>query len=158
MPARTAASSTSTARKVSGQTIASRRASSVTPSVAAPEEQALPTTSPHLRADICAIFADTQRSTTGHRKLVVRLRKIQEHCCGIIPKKAKKDGKQDEEDGNIRGSEETLAEKEFNLEISRCLLRVLPIKKTEPVGDRIIRFVGLFLSHASEKGEYTFIQ
>jgi hypothetical protein len=30
----------------------------------------------------------------------------------------------------------------------------LPIKKTESVGDRVIRFLGLFLNHASEKGEY----
>lgn len=31
------------------------------------------------------------------------------------------------------------------------MLRILPIKKTEPVGDRILRFVGTFLSHATEK-------
>lgn len=88
---------------------------------------------------------------------MVRLRKIQEHCCGIAPKKAKKDPKQadqqDEEERDIPPSEETLAEKELNVEITRCMLRVLPVKKTEPVGDRIIRFLGLFLSHASEKGE-----
>ncbi|KAL1966672.1 hypothetical protein VTN77DRAFT_3869 [Rasamsonia byssochlamydoides] len=156
MPARTAPSTSSATRKTSGQTAAAgKRAPSATPSVAIPEEPAAPTTSPHLRADVCAIFADAQRSTTGHRKLVVRLRKIQEHCCGIVPKKAKKDdkdaGQQDEQGGEIPGSEETLAEKEFNIEISRCMLRVLPVKKTEPVGDRIIRFLGLFLSHASEK-------
>lgn len=48
-------------------------------------------------------------------------------------------------------SEQTLPEKEFNIEIGRCMLRILPIKKTEPVGDRILRFLGGFLAHASER-------
>ncbi|KKA19553.1 Nuclear condensin complex subunit 3 [Rasamsonia emersonii CBS 393.64] len=161
MPARTAPPPSTATRKASGQSTASgKRAPSATPSVAIPEEPAAPSTSPHLRADVCAIFADAQRSTTGHRKLVVRLRKIQEHCCGIASKKAKKDPKQadqqDEEGGDVPPSEETLAEKEFNVEITRCMLRVLPVKKTEPVGDRIIRFLGLFLSHASEKDAEVF--
>lgn len=38
------------------------------------------------------------------------------------------------------------------MEVTRCILRILPIKKTESVGDRVIRFLGLFLNHASEKG------
>ena len=37
------------------------------------------------------------------------------------------------------------------MEISRCALRVLGVKKTEPVGDRVIRFLGLFLKSACEK-------
>jgi condensin complex subunit 3 len=28
----------------------------------------------------------------------------------------------------------------------------LGIKKSEPVGDRLVKFIGLFLKHASEKG------
>jgi condensin complex subunit 3 len=97
------------------------------------------------------IFADAQRSTTGHRKLVVRLRKLQEICCGIAHKKnGKKDIEQELEEALIPG-EETPAEKEFNMEVGRCMLRILTIKKTEPVGDRILRFLGTFLSHASEK-------
>jgi condensin complex subunit 3 len=48
-------------------------------------------------------------------------------------------------------SEQTLPEKEFNVEIGRCILRILPIKKTEPVGDRILRFLSAFLAHASER-------
>lgn len=152
MPARaTAGSASSSTRKTSGQSATStKRASSATPSVAVPAEPAAPTTNAHLRADVCAIFADAQRSTTGHRKLVVRLRKVQETCCGIAPKKSKKD--QQDEESEIPSSEESLGETEFNVEVGRCILRILPIKKTEPVGDRIIRFLGLFLSHASEKG------
>jgi condensin complex subunit 3 len=124
----------------------------VTPSFVIPEEPAPPETSPNLRRDICVIFADAQRSTTGHRKLVVRLRKLQEICCGISTKKTKKDGKGPEvQEELLLPSEETIPEKEFNVEVGRCLLRILPIKKTEPVGDRILRFVGTFLSHATEK-------
>lgn len=151
MPSRVAARSTSTARK-SSATASSGRAGSATPSFAVPEEPALPEASPNLRRDVCAIFADAQRSTTGHRKLVVRLRKIQEACCGISQKNSKKDGKNTEapEERLIPG-EETIPEKEFNVEVGRCVLRILSIKKTEPVGDRILRFLGNFLTHASEK-------
>lgn len=83
---------------------------------------------------------------------MVRLRKLQEICCGISTKKTKKDGKGPEvQEELLLPSEETIPEKEFNVEVGRCLLRILPIKKTEPVGDRILRFVGTFLSHATEK-------
>ncbi|KAL4791566.1 nuclear condensing complex subunit [Aspergillus venezuelensis] len=152
MPSRVSArSSASTTRKGSAQTTSSGRAGSATPSFAIPEEPALPEAFPNLRRDVCAIFADAQRSTTGHRKLVVRLRKLQEACCGI-PQRSKKNGKGEEapEERLIPG-EETIPEKEFNTEVGRCVLRILSIKKTEPVGDRILRFLGNFLTHASEK-------
>lgn len=64
---------------------------------------------------------------------------------------------QNEPEEYILPEEQTEAEKEFNVEISRCILRLVPIKKSEPVGDRVIRFLGLFVAHASEKGEYTSI-
>lgn len=154
MPGRVAARSASTATRRSSAQPSTGRAPSVTPSFAIPEEAPLPEASPTLRRDVCAIFADAQRSTTGHRKLIVRLRKLQEISCGIVQKNKKKgkdDGKEEEE---IRlPDEETLPEKEFNVEVSRCMLRILPIKKSEPVGDRILRFLGTFLAHASEKDE-----
>jgi hypothetical protein len=165
MPGRTAASSAASTvkSKKSGSAGAGRRTSSATPQVDVPDEPPLPTTSSHLRADVCAIFADSQRSTTGHRKLAVRLRKLQESCCEIvIPKQpVRKDG--DSEDvqmttiPSVPSREETLGEQELNVEINRCLLRILTIKKTEPVGDRVLRFLGLFLSHAAEKGKSTVI-
>ncbi|KAL4995432.1 nuclear condensing complex subunit [Aspergillus recurvatus] len=149
MPSRVSARSTSTAsRKGSTQTATSGRAGSATPSFAIPDEPALPEAVPTLRRDVSAIFADAQRSTTGHRKLVVRLRKTQEVCCGISQKNSKKDGSAE---GRLIPSEETIPEKEFNVEVGRCVLRILSIKKTEPVGDRILRFLGNFLTHASEK-------
>ena len=92
-----------------------------------------------LRQRISALFADAQKSTTGHRKLVINLRKIQEACCyEPTSGKARQDDQFDEDD--------------FNAEIVRCVLRVLPIRKSEAVGDRIIRFLGVFLRVASEKG------
>jgi condensin complex subunit 3 len=99
------------------------------------------------------MFTDAQRSTTAHRKLVVRLRKLQEGCCGLRPKSEKKGkkGKAKGEDDGVVNMDEA-AEKEFNTEVSRCVIRVLGVKKTEPVGDRIIRFLGAFLRSASEKG------
>ncbi|CAG7915625.1 unnamed protein product [Penicillium olsonii] len=152
MPGRVAARSTSaTTRRSSAQPSTSGRAASVTPAFAIPEEAAEPISSPTLRRDVCLIFADAQRSTTGHRKLVVRLRKLQEICCGIFQKKGDKKSKDQEAEEALVPGEETEAEKEFNVEIGRCMLRILPIKKSEPVGDRILRFLGTFLSHAAEK-------
>ncbi|KAL4782785.1 nuclear condensing complex subunit [Aspergillus varians] len=159
MPSRVAARSASaTSRKGSVQTTASGgRAGSATPSFAIPEEPALPEAVPNLRRDVCAIFADAQRSTTGHRKLAVRLRKIQETCCGISQKNSRKNGKDTESaPERLIPSEETIPEKEFNVEVGRCVLRILSIKKTEPVGDRILRFLGNFLTLASEKDAEVF--
>ncbi|OMP85657.1 Condensin complex subunit 3 [Diplodia seriata] len=92
-----------------------------------------------LREQICRIFGDAQRTTATQRKLVVQLRKVQEACC-YEPVKPKK-----------QQSDEDFGEEEFNTEVGRCLLRVLPVKKSEPVGDRIIKFVALFLKHSSDK-------
>jgi condensin complex subunit 3 len=85
----------------------------------------------------------------------VRLRKLQELCCGISQKKSNKGKDQEPEEALIPG-EETVAEKEFNVEVGRCMLRILTIKKSEPVGDRILRFLGTFLSHAAEKDNEIF--
>ena len=72
---------------------------------------------------------------------MVRLRKIQEACC-YLPVQSKK----------LRlGTAHNFGEEDFNAEVSRCALKVLGVKKTEPVGDRVIRFMGLFLKSASEK-------
>ncbi|GLA94585.1 hypothetical protein AtubIFM57143_001575 [Aspergillus tubingensis] len=147
MPGRSARSTSTATRKTSAQP---SRAGSVTPSFTIPEEPSLPEAIPTLRRDVCSLFADAQRSTTGHRKLVVRLRKLQEACCGISQKSSKKDGSKSQAEWTLP-MEETLPETEFNTEVGRCVLRILPIKKSEPVGDRILRFLGAFLALASEK-------
>ncbi|EER27594.1 HEAT repeat containing protein [Coccidioides posadasii C735 delta SOWgp] len=138
--------------------VASTRKSSVPPSttganVFIPDEPAEPSTSPNLRPSVVEIFADAQRSTTGHRKLVVRLRKIQEGCCGLRSLKDKGRSGERRESGLFEGfgEKEKPAEREFNIEVSRCLLRVLSVKKTEGAADRVLKFLGAFLTATTEK-------
>ncbi|MCJ1473556.1 hypothetical protein MMC13_002207 [Lambiella insularis] len=135
LSARTSAASRvshkSSAPSLNTRTSASRLHQST---VAVPDEG--PTTS--LRTKICAIFGDAQKTTAGHRKLVISLRKIHETCC-YEPTKPKKS---EQDDYN---------ENDFNVEVARCVLRLVGVKKSETVGDRILRFLGLFLRHASEK-------
>ncbi|KAH0298992.1 ARM repeat-containing protein, partial [Aureobasidium melanogenum] len=52
---------------------------------------------------------------------------------------------------NKNQAEYDFDEDDFNTEVVRCVLRVLPIKKSETVGDRIVKFLGIFLRVASEK-------
>lgn len=92
-----------------------------------------------LRQAICTIFSDAQKSTAGHRKAIISLRKIQETCC-YEPVNNKK-GKQNDE----------FEEADFNNEVVRCVLRILPVRKAEPVGDRVVRFLGTYMSVASLK-------
>ncbi|RDA87293.1 hypothetical protein CP532_1343 [Ophiocordyceps camponoti-leonardi (nom. inval.)] len=92
-----------------------------------------------LRAQICAIFRDAQRTTATHRKLAINLRKVHEACC-YEPKSGKKRSEDADED-----------EEAFNHEFVRCVLRIMPVKKAEGVGERAIRFVGSFLRYAGDK-------
>lgn len=48
------------------------------------------------------------------------------------------------------GTEE-FDEANFNEEFIRCVVRCMPIKKSEAVGERVIKFIGLFLKHANDK-------
>ena len=106
-----------------------------------PEEGASTT----LRSQVCGILGDVQRSNTGQRKLVVSLRKVQETCC-YEPAQPRKHATAEEFD-----------ETDFNEAICRCLLRVLAVKKSEPAGDRIVKFLGLFLKHATDSGRMNYV-
>ena len=123
--------------KTSTQTLASRK-STTSPTIVVPEEG--PTS--NLRTQICNVFSHAQKSAAGHRKLFVELRKIQEACC-YEPMRPGKPGRQE------------FNEDDFNVEIARCVIRLMGVKRSEAVGDRIVRFLGLFLRHASEKGKET---
>ena len=116
------------------------RASTVPPSAFVAEEG--PTTA--LRMRICGIFADAQRTTTGHRKLAIGLRKIHEACCYEPVQIGKKTSDDFDED-------------DFNAELMRCVTHLTIIKRSEGVGDRLVRFLGLFLRHASDKGRYNLV-
>lgn len=91
-----------------------------------------------LRTQVAAVFREAQRNTATHRKSAVTLRKLQEACC-YEPTSAKKAtaGDFDEDD--------------FNTEFIRCVLRVMPVRKSEAVGERTIRFVGVFMRHSIDK-------
>lgn len=97
-----------------------------------------------MRHQVCAVFKEAQRTTASHRKLVVTLRKLHEACCyePTRPPKAGKAGPNDAHDFD---------ESDFNEEFTRCVLRVMPVKKSETVGEKTIRFIGLFLRHANDK-------
>ncbi|KAK4232120.1 nuclear condensing complex subunits, C-term domain-containing protein [Podospora fimiseda] len=101
----------------------------------------IPTETPDstLRKQVAAVFRDAQRTTASHRKLAVTLRKIQEACC-YEPTSTKKGATAEEFD-----------EDDFNSEFMRCVLRVMPVKKSESVGEKTIRFIGLFLRHSIDK-------
>lgn len=143
---RTPRTSAGTTRKSSTTRASSARQSSN--AVEIPDEG--PETS--LRTKIAQVFGDAQRTTATQRKLVVNLRKIQEACCFEPPETGKKGGQKGK--GELQ---EDFDEEDFNNEVVRCVLRILGVKRSEPVGDRIIRFLGVFLKHASEKGEHSTI-
>ncbi|KAI1362235.1 nuclear condensing complex subunit [Xylaria arbuscula] len=93
-----------------------------------------------LRKQVCTVFRDAQKTTATHRKLAVTLRKVQEACC-YEPTRPNKQA----------DAAEDFDEADFNAEFTRCVFRVMPVKKSESVGDRTIRFIGLFLRHANDK-------
>ncbi|KAL8943695.1 MAG: hypothetical protein Q9216_000894 [Gyalolechia sp. 2 TL-2023] len=136
MPGRVSTKSSSASRvgpKSSSQKPNSRRATAAS-AVSVPDDG--PSTS--LRVRICEVFSDAQTSTAGHRKLVVSLRKVQEECC-YEPTRAQ------------RQDREEFGEDDFNVEVARCVIRLMGVKKSEAVGDRIVKFLGLFLRRASDK-------
>lgn len=143
MPGRVSSRSTRTtsaavSHKSSAATLNSRASTASrysSPNTDLPEE----TPCTELRTQICSIFFDAQRTTVSHRKLVVNLRKIQEACC-YEPTDAKK-----------RTGAEDFDEEQFNYEVGRCVLRIMPVKKSENVGEKVIKFFGLFLRYVNEK-------
>ncbi|KAK5133895.1 hypothetical protein LTR08_007124 [Meristemomyces frigidus] len=130
--ARGARSSAST--RTSAQSLKPARRNS-SPATDIPDEGA----DTSLRRAVCTVFSDAQKSTAGHRKAIISLRKIQEACC-YEPVSHKK-GRQDED----------FDAEDFNREVKRCVVRVLAVRKAEPVGDRIVRFLGTYLNVAGQK-------
>ena len=96
-----------------------------------------------LRHVISNLFSDAQKAVAGHRKLVVGLRKVQEACVYETPAGDKS--------GTLR---DAFDEEDFNFEFSRCVLRLMSIRRAEVVGDRLVKFVATFLKRASDKGRW----
>lgn len=127
MPARTTARSSRTS---AARSSAASRTSPVAETVDTPDNA--------LRTKVCAVFRDAQRTTATHRKLVVNLRKIQESCAY-------------EPTNPDQSRADEFDEDAFNHEFIRCVSKIMPIKKSESVGEKSIKFTGLFLQHASAK-------
>ncbi|KAI1844126.1 hypothetical protein JX266_009799 [Neoarthrinium moseri] len=147
MPARastraTRNSSAAVSHKSSAATLKSRASTTSRVSSAAVD---IPDETPEstLRTRICAIFKDAQKTTASHRKLVVNLRKLHEACCYEPAARHKAPSASD--------ADADFDEADFNPEFTRCVLRAMPVKKSEAVGEKTVRFVGLFLRHASDK-------
>ena len=138
MPGRTASRSTrqpALSHKASNATLNSR-ASAASRKSSTPEYADTPDSA--LRSKICAIFHDAQRTTAAHRKLAANLRKIHEACCY-------------EPTAPTKSASNDFDEEAFNHEFVRCVLRVMPVKKAETVGEKLIRFIGFFLRYASDR-------
>jgi hypothetical protein len=144
MPGRTSTRSTRTSTASGTKSTRASSARQSSNAVEIPDDG--PVTS--LRTQVAQVFGDAQKTTATQRKLVVNLRKIQEACC-YEPPTNDKGGKKGK--GEVQ---EDFDEEDFNTEVGRCVVRILGIKKSEPVGDRLIRFLGLFLKYASEKGSH----
>ncbi|KAG8407632.1 chromosome condensation complex Condensin, subunit G [Metarhizium acridum] len=140
MPAQTSSrstrKSTTVSRKQSTVTLNSRASVASRASSAAIEYIDTPDSA--LRTKICAVFRDAQRTTATHRKLAVNLRKIHESCCYEPAKPT-----------NAPSNE--FDEAAFNKEFVRCVLRIMPVKKSENVGEKCVRFVGFYLRHSNDK-------
>ncbi|KAJ6787730.1 hypothetical protein PWT90_03478 [Aphanocladium album] len=142
MPAR--ASTTRSARPSSAggrkrsNSALSGRIPSISRASPAPAAEFVDTPDNDLRLKISPIFRDAQRNTATHRKLAVTLRKIHEACCYETP------------DQKSTASSD-FDEKAFNTEFIRCVLKVMPVKKTEGVGEKSIRFIGFYLRHSHDK-------
>lgn len=90
---------------------------------------------------IATIFSQAQRTTAGHRKLVVNLRNVFEQCLagtGAV--------------GSTIGCKDRAGEKAFARDFCRFLNRVLVVKKSEVVGDRCLRLADLFVKNLVDGG------
>lgn len=98
-----------------------------------------------LQTAIAGVFAAAQKTTAGHRKLVINLRSTFEQCLngtGTV--------------GTTIPSGKYKGEKAFVNEFCRFLNRILVVKKSEVVGDRCLRFADLFVRGILDKGEAFF--
>lgn len=143
MPARaTRSGRASTKASANASTLTASRASA---SASASRQSSLPIDVPEdtpdneLRTQVAAVFREAQRNTATHRKSAVTLRKLQEACCYEPTNTDRKTAVGD------------FHEDDFNQEFVRCVLRVMPVKKSESVGERTIRFIGVFMRHSIDK-------
>lgn len=125
-------------RSARASTRTSARASTASRAASLPADVPEEAPENELRKQIAAVFREAQKNTATHRKSAVTLRKLQEACC-YEPTVAKKIAAAD------------FDENDFSNEFIRCVLRVMPVKKSESVGEKTIRFIGIFMRHSVDK-------
>jgi condensin complex subunit 3 len=136
---RRAAATTGGGRKPRGTAVAVEREATPIPEETAEDEAPEPY-SP-LQKTIASVFNQAQKTTAGHRKLVINLRSIFDQCIqgtGSI--------------GGTIGVQGRQGEKMFVREFCRFLNRVLVVKKSEVVGDRCLRLADLFIANLAGVG------
>lgn len=95
-----------------------------------------------VRSAVGSVFQDAQKSTASHRKLSATLYAIAEECLNLPSPVQSSDGIH-----SISGEEC------FTVELLRCAVQVLAIKKGERAGDNIVKFLDTFFKYMHEKGE-----
>lgn len=86
-----------------------------------------------LFKSLASVFQEAQSTYAGHRRHAAVLRKIQE-----------------------KANDQSLADA-FNYWFDRLVARVLPLKRQEVTGDRIVRLVGLFVAQAADNLMTSFV-
>jgi condensin complex subunit 3 len=92
-----------------------------------------------LRGHVAAVFQQAQVPPVNYRKNCVNLHKIQDRS---------KDITEDVGRDKIRVTGEIAFQQAF----LECLFRVLPTKKGDLCGDRVVRFIGAYMKFANERG------
>ena len=77
MPGRVARGGRSSANSAASRKTSTQSARNSSPIADTPDEGA----DSSLRRAVCTVFSDAQKSTAGHRKAIIALRKVQEACC-----------------------------------------------------------------------------
>ncbi len=95
-----------------------------------------------LGTSICQIFDQASGNVANHRKNFVELHKVHTELAQFTESLMK--GK--------RELVKLVGEKDFQDTFKRSLARIFPLKKGEPAGDRIVKFVGGYIKHLNEKG------
>lgn len=111
------------------------------PAVAAQPEPSVEPYGP-LQTAVAGIFLQAQKTTAGHRKLVINLRAIFDQCLsGTGPV------------GSTIGVNGRKGEKLFAQVFFRFLNRALVVKKSEVVGDRCLRVADMFVRNLVQDPE-----
>lgn len=98
-----------------------------------------------LPQSIPAVFDQVQVSTANHRKNCIALYKTHVKTASVTEAVRKKEGE----------ALKLTGERAFSDMFVDMLNRVLVVKKGAAAADRVVKFVGAYVKHITEKGTYT---